>query len=171
MGMRLIHIVAFPIHKQIASRWNRWAMEWAGGMPSLCPCKRPIPLIVSEACSLPMDHEMALPSWALGLQTEQQRTICPAESRVDGSDHHFPHNQPGGPRKDQYLLGRLGIWSHLPPFGDPASTGCTAETPNHEGGGLVHLMLCGHVRTYRHTDKHFNTDSLVWGSLMLTPIM
>ena len=38
IGVRLIHILAFPLHKHAESLWNKWEVESAAGeMLSLCP--------------------------------------------------------------------------------------------------------------------------------------
>ena len=52
MGVRRIHIAAFPLHRRIASLWNRWVVVSAVGMPSLWPSSRPKLLMVSTARSL-----------------------------------------------------------------------------------------------------------------------
>ena len=41
VGRRRIHKLEFPLHREIASFWNKCRVVSAGGKPSRCPCSRP----------------------------------------------------------------------------------------------------------------------------------
>ena len=51
-GYRLTHSEAFPIQREIASRWNRWHVVSGGGIPRCCPWSQPMLLMVWMASSL-----------------------------------------------------------------------------------------------------------------------